>query len=641
MDYIEDQIRFIKISADKRPKHTFDITYSYDEIKDEPSYAILLPEQVVMIDFDDQDQWEAAKRVVAYNNYQCSMLQTRKGGHLIFRTTDRIKNSTNKGLYNTLKADIKGAGAKALEVVKLEGDDSRRWIKQIPLSQTDYLPKQFYPQKATGNNEMRSRLGQAEGGRNDSLYRMIIPLVKADFDEFDVKDVLMSVNQCLFDEPLPDNEVEAMLKGNNIFRDPKVKFFNEQNQFMHDVFAKFLQLKHYVYYHKNRLWIYENGVYVDDEHRIEALCIEYIPNIKANQRQEVIKYLKLLIYQTPPELPSNIINVKNGLLNLETGALEKHTPNYMTTVQIPTIFDPTAVDENVDKFFNSITDSQSVRLLLIQMIGYTLWKEPFMQNAFFLLGRGANGKSTFLDMMTAMIGGENISNVDISKLSERFEVAQLKDKMINVGGDISSSLIRDAHMFKLLASGDPVSVREIYGKPETLKNTAKLIFAGNNYPKATEKSDGFYRRVKIIPFPKQFKPGMPGFDRNLKDKLVTENAKSYLLNLALSGLQSILATNQWIHSDDVVKIESKFKSENDSIVAFIYDNQLKIEDVIGKTTNALYKEYVTKSAEDGLIPETQRIFNKKIKDYFVTEDNVKLHTKSTTREGVSVKLWTA
>ena len=40
--------------------------------------------------------------------------------------------------------------------------------------------------------------------------------------------------------------------------------------------------------------------------------------------------------------PSNILNVKNGLLDIETGKLDPHTPDHLSTVQIPVEYDPSA-----------------------------------------------------------------------------------------------------------------------------------------------------------------------------------------------------------------------------------------------------------------------------------------------------------
>ena len=71
--------------------------------------------------------------------------------------------------------------------------------------------------------------------------------------------------------------------------------------------------------------------------------------------------------------------------------------------------------------------------------------------------------------------------------------------------------------------------------PFKLYNYATLWFSTNDMPTFADKSDGLNRRIVILPFDAKFSPYDPDFDPDIIDKVTTDSAKSYLLNLALRG----------------------------------------------------------------------------------------------------------
>ena len=60
-----------------------------------------------------------------------------------------------------------------------------------------------------------------------------------------------------------------------------------------------------------------------------------------------------------------------------------------------------------------------------------------------------------------------------------------------------------------------------------------MIFAANSLPPTTDKSDGFFRRCIVIPFNAVFRETDKNYDENKLDKLITDDAKSYLFKVAL------------------------------------------------------------------------------------------------------------
>ncbi len=85
------------------------------------------------------------------------------------------------------------------------------------------------------------------------------------------------------------------------------------------------------------------GVY----HRFGDRAIkEYVeilnPSIKTLYVNEILQKIKRRIYVDRDEFDNNpnIMNVQNGLLNIWTGELTDHSPDFLSIVQLPLIYDP-------------------------------------------------------------------------------------------------------------------------------------------------------------------------------------------------------------------------------------------------------------------------------------------------------------
>lgn len=65
-----------------------------------------------------------------------------------------------------------------------------------------------------------------------------------------------------------------------------------------------------------------------------------------------------------------------------------------------------------------------------------------MEKVIFLFGFGANGKSVFFEVLSGVIGLNNISNYSLESLTDDkgYSRAMIKDKIVNYGTDISDKL---------------------------------------------------------------------------------------------------------------------------------------------------------------------------------------------------------
>lgn len=160
--------------------------------------------------------------------------------------------------------------------------------------------------------------------------------------------------------------------------------------------------------------------------------------------------------------------------------------------------------------------------------------------------------------------------------------------------------------FKTLASGNTIMVRPIYSKPYKLKNKATLIFTANEMPTFKDKSGGIARRVVAIPCENKVTKADPKID----EKLSSDQAKSYLLNIALNAMERINNNGgQLSSSETVAKVTEEYFVESDTILGFI--NQGSIDE--NMTTKAVYEEYLRFCEESGAKPYSQTKFTQRMK----------------------------
>lgn len=150
----------------------------------------------------------------------------------------------------------------------------------------------------------------------------------------------------------------------------------------------------------------DRGVYLrNQDWRIKALCRSIDHDVNTYTINEVINRVKDLTYVDRSKFDSkpNIINVSNGLLDIHTQQLTNHSPEFLSTVQIPVKYDPNAKCPNILKFLSQILESEDIRVVL-QLIGYCLYRTTEYERAFIFFGSGSNGKSTLLRIIEYLLG---------------------------------------------------------------------------------------------------------------------------------------------------------------------------------------------------------------------------------------------
>lgn len=258
-----------------------------------------------------------------------------------------------------------------------------------------------------------------------------------------------------------------------------------------------------------------------------------------------------------------LIAFENGIYNPETGKMLPFTSWVYLTSYIHARFDPNVEIAPAKNVLKNILPQQETLDALYEMIGYFLFEPTMYPPALFnLYGPGNTGKSAIANMIAEIIGWENVAELGLEQLTDKFTTAELEGKKINICGETDDTPSRQTKVvgatIKKLSDGQRITVQKKYGHPFQMRNTAKLLFCTNSIPDFGDDSSGIYRRLYIIPCRQRQDP-----KAMIYDDLVTNDSKSYIINKSLDAyLMFVRNGKQFTVSQQMNEEHSQFESQN-------------------------------------------------------------------------------
>lgn len=319
----------------------------------------------------------------------------------------------------------------------------------------------------------------------------------------------------------------------------------------------------------------------------------------------------------------HLINMRNGVFNLETRELEPHNPDYYFTSRLEIYYDPDAKCPEILKFLEEICPEHATDL--VQFAGYCLYKDYPIHVFFILEGKGRNGKTTFVRFIIIFLGEKNVSSIPMQELENSFKRGHIKGKLANISDDLPKQALYLTGSLKKLTGNSPIDAEHKFAPPFEFVNYAKMLFTCNEIPRTSDQTDAFWERAIPIEFKNQFKGDKN--DSKKIDKLTTDEELSGFFNLAIDGLQILLSEGQFMNVDPVEERRAKYIRLSDPI-QFFAETYL-VMDVKNMITSAdLYTTYTNQCALMEKIPVDHKIFSNTIRRYlpYVRDTNRKLGT---------------
>ena len=333
--------------------------------------------------------------------------------------------------------------------------------------------------------------------------------------------------------------------------------------------------------------------------------------------QQLFDQFTQTAYLPLPPAPDDtvLINLTNGTFAIRPHAHQLGTPQaaHFLTHQLPFAYQASASAPCFARFLDQVLPDKACQALLAEYLGsvFVSTHQLKLEKVLLLHGSGANGKSVFFEIVTALLGQENISHYALRSLTNdpAYCRAHLANKLLNYASEINGKL--EADTFKQLASGEPIEARLPHGQPFIMTNYAKLLFNCNELPTGVEHSPAYFRRFLIVPFSVTIPEADQ--DKALAARIIATEL-SGVFNWVLAGLARLLRQGGFTPCAAVQEQGESYQKSADSVRLFLEEQQYRPShcprDYV--LLKDFYREYRAYCSEDGLYPVKKPNFQKRL-----------------------------
>jgi putative DNA primase/helicase len=363
-----------------------------------------------------------------------------------------------------------------------------------------------------------------------------------------------------------------------------------------------------IYHYNAELGYYEkNG-----DNIIKNLTEYYLDSqTKEHWKNEVTGWIRDHNYKNRLDVatPLNLINLKNGILDLNTLTLLPHSPEYLFLNKIPVDYKPDASCKDFEEFLNHICMHEQQpkprkAKTIQEYIGYGLLRSYLYKNYMILDGGGDNAKTTLFNIMLAFYGVENNTSVGLQDLNERpFTKKQLYQRHVNISDDLPKRALKYTGIIKQI-TGNSIMWADIKNHKDGINfvNYAKPWYACNELPETNDYTDAFFSRQLQMTLTNQYLPkGDPKIDNktvferdtNIVEKFTTPEQLSGILNYALIGLKRLQENKAF--SDEMTTEEKRVQwtRKTNPVVTYIEDECELGDENWGITVDDFYSELIS------------------------------------------------
>ena len=335
----------------------------------------------------------------------------------------------------------------------------------------------------------------------------------------------------------------------------------------------------------------------------------------------ILKVIKSAVVTNKLFNVNPVINFINGTLEIEPEIkFREHRHEDCCTYCLDYPYNPTAHSNEWISFLDTVTNHDDKKICLLQELsGYVLFPDNRLQKCAVLIGSGANGKSVFLNVLTKIFGSANVSNVEMSSLSQDFQVIQLMNSMLNISAETRTNVAGAESKFKQITAGDEISACYKGKDYITFRPRAKMFLACNEYVKSSDTTEGWTRRFCFIDFPMHFveipNPDNPEelpIDRDIETRLTSTENLSAIFNWVLQGYIMLRNCGYFTEPDDQKAINEEFKELSNPLIEFAKELYIGTS----MNNNKLYLRYKTWCDETGHNPLARNTFQKRIAKAF-------------------------
>lgn len=367
---------------------------------------------------------------------------------------------------------------------------------------------------------------------------------------------------------------------------------------------------------KFEMHVYRNGMYAEAVNEIIFPETQRVlgPLVTQSAKMETMNKIAGMTMQPRSiftSAPLSLIPLANGVYDRDTRTLLPHDPQYRFTFQFPVIYSAEATCPRTSAFLDEILSAEQ-RTIVEEWLGYYFWRNYMFKKAIIFVGEGDTGKTTLLECIDYMLGKDNISSITLQKMAgDKFAAAHLYGKHGNLVDELSAKDISDTGNFKIATGGGSISGEYKYGNQFSFNNFSKLTFACNKIPDVKDfDDDAYFLRWMVVRFEQTITKKIPNFIKTL----TTEDERSGFFNLAMQGLDRLLANGKFSYDKSPLDTKREMMRSGSSIAAFAAEC-LSQENGAEISKEDLYDHYSRYCGNKGIAAETIKMLGTKLPYY--------------------------
>lgn len=320
----------------------------------------------------------------------------------------------------------------------------------------------------------------------------------------------------------------------------------------------------------------------------------------------------------------NLLNSKNGTVELRTGTLQPHRREDLLTKQTRVSYRPEAkcpqfmaflshaMGHTPDASESELASSAEKIAYLQRALGYSITGETGEKVVFLAQGPPDTGKTTLLGLVRELLGSYaleiplTVIMATNRSASADSAVADLRGMRFAQTSELDQDQRMSTGLLKQICQGPGgrITACRKYENPITFAETHKLWIDANHKPSLSATDDAAWRRLKLIPFIVEIPKDQQ--DGGLYERLMAEEGEGILAWL-VEGARLWYA-HGLAKSDIVDKATGDWRAEASKLKLFLED--ATVTEVQASIPNQnLYGSYKAWTEENGERPLSHRKFH--------------------------------
>lgn len=331
--------------------------------------------------------------------------------------------------------------------------------------------------------------------------------------------------------------------------------------------------------------------------KIQSWCKASESYNNLSSSEKIAKHLPDLAQPFGWDDKSYLFAVNNGVIDLRTGELVSPNPEDLLTLQSFIDYDKSAQCPLWEKFIYECFDEDlDVIHYMQKALGYSMTGNNKEQIVFIGYGTGSNGKSTMLRILHKILGNYAHTAARTTFQATRFndqtsDIAQLVSKRFVSWSETRMSSSLDEEKIKAMTGGENQRARLLYQDFFEFSPIFKLWMFFNHKPIARDDSQGFWRRIRVIPFNHVF----DGNDKDIDVKLSKELPG--ILNWLIEGFLMWQEEGLVNIPRAIQDATNEYQQESDPLNLWLME-YINLDDQKSEQSSALYKSYCKWAVEN-------------------------------------------